>query len=131
MALEALATGVRKTQLVLELIEKWRAELDKLLENVEAKSDDALSLESLRRDLLFRKDDSIRRRIYSLVLKTLQDHGDKDAEEMAEISKEMYDLRSKLLHEGWLEPEILSKSVTQTSKIVERILSSLFIKKAG
>jgi hypothetical protein len=131
MAIEALAAGVRKTRLVIDLIERWKAELDKLSETVDAKSDDALSLEALRRELLIRKDDSIRRRIQSLVITTLRDNGDKDAEEMAKNAAKMYDFRSTLLHEGWLEPEILSKALTQTSKIVERILLALFAKKAG
>lgn len=131
VALEALAISVRKTQLVIDLINKWKTELEKLSETVEAKSDDALSLEALSRELQIRKEDSKRRLIQSLVLKTLKDHGDKDAEEMAGIAKEMYDLRSILVHEGWLEPRILSKAISQTRNIVERILLALFAKKAG
>jgi len=131
MALEALAIGVPKTQLALGLIEKWKIELDKLFETVESKSDDASSLEALRRELLFRQEDSIRRRIQSIVTTTLRDHGDKDAEEMAEDAVKMYDLRSTLLHEGWLEPQKLSKATSQTRKIVERILLALFARKAG
>jgi hypothetical protein len=131
MALEALAVGVPKTQLVLDLIEKWRIELEKLLENVEPDTDDASSLEALRRELLFRKEDSKRRRIQSLALKTLRDHGDKDAEETAKKAVEIYDLRGELLHEGRVEPRKLSKATSDTKRIVERILQALFVKKAG
>jgi hypothetical protein len=131
MALEALASGVRRTQLVLDLLDKWEIELKELLENVEPNSDDASSLEALRRELLFRRDDSIRRRIQSLVLKTLLDHGDEDAEKVAKKAVKMYDLRSKLLHEGWVEPQKLSKATSDTEHIVKRILLALFVKKAG
>jgi hypothetical protein len=131
VALEALAIGVRRTKLVIGLIEKWKAELDKLAETVEAKSDDALSLEALRKELLTRKEDSKRRRIRSLVITTLRDHGDEDAEEMANDAVKIYDLRSELLHEGWLEPQALSQATSKARKIVERILLALFAKKAG
>jgi hypothetical protein len=131
MALEALAVGVRKTRLVLDLIEKWKIELEKLLKTVGPDTDDASSLEALRSELLFRKEDSIRRRIRSFVLKTLRDHGDKDAEEIAEKAVEIYNLRSKLLHEGWVEPQKLSEATSDTESIVKRILQALFAKKAG
>lgn len=131
MALEVLAIGVRKTKLALDLIEKWKIELDKLLETVESKSDDASSLEALREELLFRKEISIKRRIRSFVKKTLQAHGDEDVEEMDKIVTEIYDLRSELIHKGWLEPQKLSKATSQTIKIVERILLALFARKAG
>ena len=131
VALEALAIEVFKTKLALDLIEKWKIELEELLETVESDSDDASSLEALRRELLFREEDSKGRKIRSLVLKTLRDHGDNDAEEMAKTANKMYGLRSKLLHEGWLEPQQLSKATSQTREIVERILLALFAKKAG
>lgn len=131
IALEALATGGFKTKLALDLIKKWKNELEELLKNVEPDSEDELSLEALRGELLFRQKDSIRRQIRSLVMKTLQDHGDEDAVEMARVADKMYSLRGELVHEGWLEPLTLSKATSKTRKIVERILLALFAKRAG
>jgi hypothetical protein len=131
MALEAVATGKFKTKLALELIKKWKNELEGLLKDVEPNSEDRSSLEALLGNSLFREEESIGRKIRSLVLKTLEDRGDKDAEEMAKIANKMYGLRSKLLHEGWLEPQTLSQATSKTRKIVERVLFALFAKKAG
>lgn len=131
MAFEALATGVRRTQLVLDLLDQWKIELEKLLKTVGPDTDDASSLEDLHRELLFRREDSIRRRIQYLVRTTLRDHGDEDAEDVAKEAVKMYDLRSTLLHTGWLEPQVLRKATSDTKRIVERILQILFVKKSG
>jgi len=52
-------------------------------------------------------------------------------EEVANSAAKMYDLRSTLLHTGWLEPQKLGKATSDTKRIVERILQALFAKKAG
>ena len=67
MALEALAVGVSRTQLVLELLERWRKEVEELLKELPQGSEDAESLYAVRRELLFRRDDSVRRQIHRLV----------------------------------------------------------------
>ncbi len=50
MALEALATGVPRTQRVLDLLAKWKNEADEILKSVDPNSDDAHSLEGVRRE---------------------------------------------------------------------------------
>jgi len=57
-------------------------------------------LESLSREVLFRKEDSLRGRIFNLVLSTLQEAKDAEAEKLLGLPKALYDLRSDLVHKG-------------------------------
>jgi hypothetical protein len=93
MALEAVATGTPRTQLVLSLLDKWKMEIEELQKTVGPDSEDAVSLEALGRELLFRKEDSIRRQIRTVVLTTLQANGDEDAAETAKEAVRLYDIR--------------------------------------
>src|SRR5205085_3118354 len=63
MALETLAIGVERTPLVLDLLQKWRTEAQDILKTVAPESDDAESLQGICRELLFRREDSIRRQM--------------------------------------------------------------------
>jgi hypothetical protein len=130
MAFEALSKGTSRTQLVLDLINKWKKEAEELLNTVERESDDAISLECVSRELLFRKDDSIRRQIRDLVTTTLKANGDEDAANIAKRTVEIYDLRSKLVHDGQIESKALSKASSDAKNIVERVLRARFVQKA-
>lgn len=131
MALETLATGTPRTQLVLGLLDKWKKEAEELQNTVEPESDDAISLEAVSRELLFRKEDSIRRQIRKLVSTTLQANSDADVSEMARRAVRIYDLRSTLVHEGKLESQVLSKATSDAKNIVERVLRARFVQKAA
>lgn len=131
MALETLATGTPRTQLVLDLVDKWMKEVEELQQTVGRESDDADSLEALRQELQFRKEDSIRRRIRTLVFATLQANGDEDAAAMAEKAKQVYDHRSTLVHEGKLDPPVLGQATSDAKNIVERVLRARFVQKAN
>jgi hypothetical protein len=127
MALETLATGVERTRLVLDLLERWRNEAENILQTVAPDSDDATSLEGIMRELLFRREDSIRRQMRNLVLTTLKMNGDGDAAEAAKAAVRLYDLRSTLVHEGTLPAQKLSESVTEAKGVVERVLRARFL----
>lgn len=127
MALETLATGVERTRLVLDLLERWRNEAENILQTVAPDSDDAISLQGIRRELLFRREDSIRRQIRNVVLTTLTMNGDGDAQEMERAAVRLYDLRSTLVHEGTLPAQKLSESVTEAKSVVERVLRARFL----
>lgn len=127
MALEALATAVERTNLVLALIDKWKQEVDCLLQEIDSNSEDAASLDAFRRELLFRKGDSIRRQIYRLVKETLDKNGDEDADIVATKAKSLYDLRSKLVHEGKLNQNVLDKAVSDAQNVVQRVLIARFL----
>jgi len=131
MALETLATGIPRTQLVLSLLDKWKQEVQELQEPLAPDSEDAASLEALSRELLFRKEDSIRRQIRSLVFITLQANGDEDAQAMATKAVQVYDHRSTLVHEGRLDPPVLGKANSDAKNIVERVLRARFVQRAN
>jgi hypothetical protein len=71
MAIETLATEVQRTRLVLDLLEKWKQEADETLKTVAPDSDDAASLQAVRRELLFRREGSIRRQVRNVIFTTL------------------------------------------------------------
>ncbi len=130
MALEALTSSTLRTELVLNLAAKWKKDVEELQKTVGPESDDADSLEALSRELLFRKEDSIRRQIRTLVFTTLQANGDGDAEETARKAVQVYDLRSMLVHEGKLESPVLGQAISDAKNVVEWVLRARFVQKA-
>ena len=86
-----------------------------------------LHLSRLFRELMFRKEDSIRRQIRNVVKFTLEVNGDTDAEKAAARAVKIYDLRSTLVHEGTLESPVLTKAIADVKDIVERVLRARFI----
>ncbi|MEO7858880.1 MAG: hypothetical protein ABIU05_00310 [Nitrospirales bacterium] len=130
MALEVLATGIPRTNLVLDLLDKWQEDVTELKAGVEPKSEDAASLEAVSHELLFRKEDSLRRQIRNMVSTTLQDDSDKDAAEIGKHAVEVYDHRSTLVHEGKLAKPLLDMATRDAKMIVERVLRASFIQKA-
>jgi hypothetical protein len=122
MALEALTKGEKRPKTVLDLLARWGKELDE--QKAESKGDlECLAaLESLGRELVFRRESSIRNQIRSLVKTTLTEAGDADAEAVAKKALKIYDHRSTLVHDGTLDPLLLSDSFSEARSIVERVL---------
>jgi hypothetical protein len=115
-----------RTVLVLSLLAKWRNETEELLGTIDADSEDAISLEALSRELLFRREDSIRRQIYNVVFSTLHANGDTDALPMAKHALSVYDQRSTLVHEGKLPARALNAATADAKALVERVLRARF-----
>lgn len=130
MALEALSPSTLRTKLVLGLLDKWKTEVEELQKTVGPESDEAPSLEALSRELLFRKEDSIRRKIRTLVFTTLHANGDEDAAAMAGKAVQVYDLRGTLVHEGKLGSQVLNQATSDAKDIVERVLRAQFVQRA-
>ncbi len=131
MALETLTPSTLRTQFVLGLLNKWKKEVDELQKTVGPDSEDAVSLGALSQELLFRKEDSIRRQVRALVFTTLQANGDEDAEAMAAKAVQVYDHRSTLVHEGKLGSPVLGKATSDAKDIVERVLRARFVQRAN
>jgi hypothetical protein len=131
MALETLAPSTFKKQLVIELLDRWKEDVDELKKKNELDSEDAISLDDLSRELLFRKEVSIRQSIRILVLTTLQSNSDEDAPSMSEKAVQVYDHRSTLVHKGKLEPPVLSQAISDAKNIVERVLRVRFVQKVN
>ncbi|MDH4087739.1 MAG: HEPN domain-containing protein [Nitrospira sp.] len=122
MSLEALAIGTARPTLVLELLDGWKKQVEQIMSEGQLSTDEVASLESLNRELLFRREDSIRRQIFNLVLSTFQSANDTDAEKLAHRAKSLYDLRSKLVHEGKLPEKTLTMAVSDAKALVQRLL---------
>jgi len=122
MSLEAMAIGTARPTLVLELLDSWKKQVEQILSERQLSPEEVASLESLNRELLFRREDSIRRQIYNLVLSTLQSANDADAERLAQRAKRLYDLRSELVHERRLPEETLTMAVSDAKPLVQRLL---------
>ncbi|MBA2350560.1 MAG: hypothetical protein H0V78_01855 [Burkholderiales bacterium] len=120
MSLEALAIGTCKAPLALELLAKWSSEVEALLKSVPPNSGDAVSLEALNRELLFRREDSVRSQVRKLVLSALL--LDADANDMARAAVDLYDLRSKLVHDGALDARTLDVATSEAKSLVHRVL---------
>lgn len=125
MALETLAISTPRPQRVLDLMQKWDDEITEVLSEENLEPDVVASLEGLKRTLFFRRnEESIRQQIRSLVQTTLGD--DNDNVETARTAVEMYDHRSKLVHDGILPPNVLTQVTAKTKIIVERVLKVKF-----
>jgi len=124
MSLEALARSTRKSGLAVELLERWSAEVQVLLETVQQDSEDAAALDALQRELLVRRDDSIRSKVRKLILCELAD--DSDASAQASEAVRLYDLRSTLVHQGFLEVRQLDTATADAKLLVHRVLHTRF-----
>jgi hypothetical protein len=124
MALEALTAPAKKSQTALDLLARWKAETRSVIESIEENHADVGSLEALERELLFRQDESIGLQIRNVVAYELQ--GDSDVTETVREAKRLYNLRSTLVHEGFLEASKLDKATSSAKILVHRVLSSRF-----
>lgn len=87
-------------------------------------SEDALALAALKREICFRRDDSIRSQVRKLVLSTLDDES--DAADVAREALRLYDLRSILVHDGFVDARQLSEATDRARTLVHRVLLSRF-----
>lgn len=126
IALEAVAEPPRKPPIAIDLLRKWQAELHSLGDTLPQGSEDRTALESLERELLIRKKQSIRSSIRELVRSTFAAAGAEDAEEQAAAAVDLYDLRSTLVHEGYLPAEQLNQAESKAKMLVRRILELKF-----
>jgi hypothetical protein len=127
MAIETLATGVQRTRLVLDLLEKWKQKADEALKTVAPDSDDAASLQAVCGELLIRRKDSIGRQVRNVIFTTLTMNGDADAAEAVKRVVRLYKLRSRLVHKGSLTSQELNEGMTDAKNLVERVLRARFL----
>lgn len=131
MSLEVLAVGVERTPLVLDLLDEWGKQVNEILDKVDPESDDAQSLMVIRDQLLFKRVDSIGSAIRNLVLSTLQEVAGVNAKALAKRATKLYNLRGKLVHNGYLDPKELGDATTEAKEIVHRVLMTRFQKLIG
>jgi hypothetical protein len=87
-------------------------------------SEDYIALEALERELLFRREMSIRSQVRAVVLDTLNSISHPDAKKIASQALKIYDKRSTLVHEGCLPPTELHHCEQEARQIVEIVLKA-------
>ncbi|MEK6909182.1 MAG: hypothetical protein AABX23_03980 [Nanoarchaeota archaeon] len=118
MALEVLTEQARKAPIALDMLKRWDAELRQLLECANTE-EDREALLSLQREVVFRKEASIRSRVNALVAKAFQQpRSGKDVQRAVEI----YDLRGALLHDGRVDADTLTKASADAERLVAVLL---------
>lgn len=126
LALESLITPTSRHKVVLQLLKKWEGEVEILRKKFEPDSDEYHAFESLERELLFKKADSLRNQIRSLVHRSLKFLKHSSPDEYANRAVWVYDKRSTLVHEGFLPQPLLSKVTSAAKSIVELVLEARY-----
>jgi hypothetical protein len=123
MVLEVLAPVTEKHTVVQELVSAWKAEIAERLGRVsDPNAVDALK--SLERELNFRKETSIRRRIRQLVL----DVAPLDVASRNQLARRVvnaYDLRRTLVHSGIVEDFELREAFETALTTVQLLLRTM------
>ncbi|MFC2032395.1 hypothetical protein ACFLUS_03400 [Chloroflexota bacterium] len=131
LVLESLMDPPLRHKVVVQLLEKWKPEVEYLKKDFPTDSEEYHALESLEGELLFKKVDSLRRQVRSLVFKSLKFLGHDNPQELAEQAVSVYDERSSLFHNGFLPEPLLSQTTTKAKTIVELVLEAQYKGFAG
>lgn len=123
MVLEVLAPVTEKHTVVQEMVSAWKAEIRERLER-DSHPNAIDALKSLERELNFRKETSIRRRIGQLVL----DVAPLDVASRNQLARRVvnaYDLRGSLVHSGIVEDFELREAFEMALTTVQLLLRTL------
>ena len=124
MALETLTTSKQKHTVAQDLLGEWQLRVSELKKALPADSEEYESLESLERELLFRREASLRSQIRTLVYDTLVAEGNPNALQWARRAVRVYDSRSTLVHEGTLPVGELRIAETDAREIAVMVLKA-------
>ncbi|MDS3860908.1 HEPN domain-containing protein [Thermosynechococcaceae cyanobacterium BACA0444] len=83
---------------------------------------------AIKDEICFRKDTSISRQIQTLVRDTFLKEGlpDQEVDDLEKRTKNIYKLRSKLVHDGKLPDQTLSSALKDAKEIVRAVLKAKF-----
>jgi len=126
MALEVLAPPAPKHEVAQAVIDRWDNELHSELQHYAAGSEEREAIESLRREVLFRREQSIRSRIRKHILYVVGGVSPRDADATAKMAVHAYDLRGRLLHTGTLAPAQLSDGHHAAHRALRTVLLASF-----
>ena len=119
IAMESLAKSTTQHQVALDLLHRWRQELDAEKDKFDPSSEESQSLEALSRELLVRSEDSIR----SQIRKLFASLPGVDAAEATNLQR-VYDKRSTLVHDGHLPNEELFTLEGEARELLEKLFAS-------
>lgn len=126
LVLESLMAPPLRHKVVVQLLEKWKPEVEYRKKDFPPDSEEYHALESLERELLFKEVDSLRRQVRSLVLQSLEFLGHDKPQELAKQAVCVYDQRSRLFHKGFLPEPLLSQATSTAKTIVELVLEARY-----
>jgi hypothetical protein len=124
IALEVFTPPSDKHPVAQQLIDRWRTELHARRDSFAVGSLEADALDALERELLIRKQASIRWRIRNFVAESLAAAGASDAPEVAKKAVSAYDKRSTLVHEGLLASEVMGPTIETLRGVLERLFTA-------
>ncbi|MDI5936366.1 hypothetical protein [Halomonas kalidii] len=122
MVLEVLAKREMRPKTATCLLHRLQREIRDRLSHPNLEAEEAETLRSLSRELDYRTRDSIRSAVRTLIMSTYQHDNAAQAHEASKRALKIYDVRSKLVHEGYVEGETLGKSLTDLTEIVKTVL---------
>jgi hypothetical protein len=123
VAMESLAQSTEKHQVALDLLERWRAELEAEKSKFEPPSDEYESLDALSGEVQFRRDDSIGNQIRKL-FSNLPETTAEESANLQRRAKKVYTKRSKLVHDGYLPADQLEVLEVEARTLLEKLLVS-------
>lgn len=130
MALEALTTGEARPRIIQNLFNGWETHAQALISDESVDAEDKEALNAIVKEMLHKKEDSLRSQIRRLVKTCLMKSGAPDAVEASRKALELYDLRSTLVHTGHLPAESLATALAEAKDIVYRVLRSMYLSRA-
>lgn len=126
MALETLMDNSPRHAVVRELLDSWTVDLTSAKSRYAPETEEHHALESLERELIFKRTDSLRRQVRTLVYEALRSAGHTHALELARKAVKVYDARSELVHQGQLPERVLSQVTAEAKEIVGQVLRAKF-----
>jgi hypothetical protein len=124
MAMEVLAPVSLKHNAVVALIAGWATSIEQAKANAAQDPDAIAAIESFEKEVLWKKETSIRQRIRNFVVTVLGN--DSNARLKGKDALSAYDARSELLHEGHLDRRIQAESVAKFMDVLKSIYRVYF-----
>lgn len=123
IAMEALAEKSPKHQVALDLLARWKQELETEKTKYEEPSEEFYSLQALSNEIDFRGEDSIGNQVRKLFA-GLPGASDEERAAMQRRAIRVYHKRSKLVHDGFLPPEELPGLEAEARELLETLFLS-------
>ena len=121
MAIEVLTTATSKHPAALALLEKWHEDLNSERQKYEASAPERTALDALERELMFRREDSIRSQVRRLLVRVAASDPVRFGD-LPTRGVKIYDKRSVLVHDGTLSESELSQLEVEAREIVQAAL---------
>ena len=127
IALEVLTQPLQKHPIALRLLDVFEEDLVRHASRYHTDSDEGHAIEALKKEIVFRREMSLRSRIRRLVLDTLGDLSPDEQTRRARDAVWAYDLRSTLVHDG----TVPSEELDEASAIARRTLLDVLRRRVG